>query len=976
MVRPTRAVCSGIVWTIALVLAAAGTSTPAYAQTTNGAIVGVVTDAQAAVLPGVTVTLRNTDTGLVRVLTSETDGRYRVGGLPPGRYELTSELQGFSPVRVTDMTVVIGGELVRNVTMQVEGLAEVLTVTAEAPVVETTKAEVAGVITQQQIETLPLASRQPMALALLLPGTSQDAVRPRRANVNLGAGAFTMANAQFVDGVTNKEGNSGEPRQDFPQSAIREFRVNVSQAPAEYGWTLGGVVNMATKSGTNQYTGEAFEFFRDKSLNSMNLFEQRDHDTRGTPKPNYSRHQFGAALGGPIIHNRLHFFVTGERTKENKYVTVNTGRPDLYASLEGTFPIPEYNNMIFGRGDLVINQAQTAFARMLYQNADYTCDACGGRNSVFSNNGIRQVRYGLVGGHTWVMSSRALNDFRFQWGEFLYREHPPGAKPVMQMYSNAPERAAPLTQVYTFPSLVWGSNANFYTQHHARQIRNDSTITMSGAGSHTWKFGGGVTSLGLDQDNRPAIGTWTFTLDQPFNPSDPASVARLTGASLFTASTPSLPVYQPNMLWESYVQDEWKPVSTVTLSLGLRYDYQAKALNQGLDINDKKWFPTTGTSTQIPFVDFKHRGDWNNIGPRVGAAWDLKGNGKSVVRADYGIYYNPVLTLVVGGERRNFRTASISISNPAYPDPYGGRDPLTFASTAPQNIAIVDNTLENPQSIAYSLGMSQALSSTMALHVDGVYNDMSKVPLQVNINPRSGLTTGNRPLAQFARVDQAQSIGDLTYKAMMVRLEKRLDTRFTYLVSYTLAKAGGNVPFSGTTGRVTQSEAPELDRGPAVSDRRHALATSGAVILPADVTLSAVWTLRSSMPFSALAGVDLNGDALNTDYVPGTSRSAFGRGSDAGMMAMVNSWRATRGLAALPVSQIDSNDYNSVDMRVTKSFSLGGRRRTELVAQIFNVFGRDNLQATWQTNALSNSFGQIQQALNRRQAEIAVRFIW
>jgi hypothetical protein len=477
----------------------------ASAQTTNGVITGIVADAQGAVLPGVTVTVRNAETGFVRVLVTEEDGRYRAGGLPPGRYELRAELQGFGAIELGDLIVQVGSDLVRNLTLQVQGVQEAVTVTAEAPVVETTRVEIASVITQQQIESLPLPSRQPMVLALLLPGTSQDAVRPRRTNVNLGAGAMTMANAQLVDGLTNKEGNSGEPRQDFPQAAVREFRVNVSQAPAEYGWTLGGVVNIATKSGTNAYSGEVFEFFRDKSLNAMNMFERLDHETRGTPKPGYRRHQFGAALGGPIIRDRFHFFATGERTKENKFVTVTTGRPEFYGSLEGTFPIPEYINMFFGRGDYQINQAQSAFARIAYQDGDYTCDACGGRNSVFSNNGIRQVRYGVAGGHTWVLSSRALNELRFQWAEFLYREHPPGAKPTMKMYENPPERTAPLTQVYQFPSLIWGSNANFYTQHHPRQVRDDFTLTTSRGGQHTWKFGGGRSAAGRSRSTSPSI---------------------------------------------------------------------------------------------------------------------------------------------------------------------------------------------------------------------------------------------------------------------------------------------------------------------------------------------------------------------------------------------------------------------------------------------------------------------------------------
>jgi hypothetical protein len=237
------------------------------------------------------------------------------------------------------------------------------------------------------------------------------------------------------------------------------------------------------------------------------------------------------------------------------------------------------------------------------------------------------------------------------------------------------------------------------------------------------------------------------------------------------------------------------------------------------------------------------------------------------------------------------------------------------------------------------------------------------------------LTTGPRPLPQFARIDQTQSIGELTYKALMVRLDKRFDNRYMYLLSYTLAKSDGNLLSPGISSRITQAEDPALDWGPAANDRRHVLVASGSVLLPYDVTLGGVWTLRSTMPFSAIAGRDLNGDALVTDYVPGTTRT-MGTRDNARMLEAVNAWRAVNGLGPIAASQIDTNAYQGFDMRVSKSFPLGDNRKLELIGQVFNVFGTDNLQADWVTNALSNAFGRSLQAFNRQQAELAVRFAW
>jgi hypothetical protein len=330
-------------------------------------------------------------------------------------------------------------------------------------------------------------------------------------------------------------------------------------------------------------------------------------------------------------------------------------------------------------------------------------------------------------------------------------------------------------------------------------------------------------------------------------------------------------------------------------------------------------------------------------------------------------------------EIQNFRQFTATIANPSYPDPYGGRDPISFVSAGVQNIAVEANDLENLQSAAYTGGMSRQLGAALAIHVDGVYNKMTKVPMAIDINPRSGGTTGNRPLPQFGRVLQTQSIGWANYKALLLRLEKRFERNYMYTVSYTLASTEGNVSSSSFLSTVTDSAHIEFDEGPNNSDRRHALVASGSVLLPYDINLGAVFTARSTMPFSAIAGADLNGDANVTDYVPGTTRTQFNRDSQAAALAAVNAYRAIRNMAAIPESQIDTNEFYGLDLRASKSIRLTQTQRVELVAQVFNVFNRTNLTpgaAGWQTNALSASFGTLSSALNKRQAELGIRFVF
>jgi len=811
-----------------------------------------------------------------------------------------------------------------------------------------------------------------MDLALLLPGTNQDAIRARKANSNIGAGAFTNASALLVDGVWNKEGNTGEPRQDFPQSAIQEFKVFLSQSPAEFGWTAGGAVSIATKSGTNQFHGEGFEFYRNKALNAIDPFAK----AAGQAKPDFSRHQYGGAIGGPIIRDKVHFFQAAEALKNNLYDTVLVRLPQFYGSMNGTFASPEYNRMTFTRGDVQLTTRQNLFVRYAWQVSDFTCEGCSASSSnpwFSGGGGIKQHRYSWAGAHTWVLSPRVLNEVRGQWTNYLFRAHVPGVVPLKKLYDESPERTKNLTQIYTFPSLSWGANTNQYGDLGSRQLRDDMSIT---AGQHTWKFGAGGQSVPIRQSIRKANGTWSFSVDQPFNPSNVSTFVPVAGSvRQFSAALLNVALYAPNVMWDTYVEDEWKPAAGLTLNLGLRYEYQAKVFNQGRDLNDASIFPTTGTATSLaPLVDFSHRGDKNNFGPRAGLAWDLKNDGRTVVRAAYGLYYNPINTNSELTEIQNFRQFTATIANPTYPDPYGGRDPLAFVATGVQNIAVQANDLENLQSAAYTGGVSQGLTSALAIHIDGVYNKMSKVPMAIDINPRSGGTTGNRPLPQFGRVLQTASIGEADYKALLVRLEKRLDRNYMYTVSYTLASTNGNISSSSFLSTVTDSSHLEYDNGPNNSDRRHAVVASGSVLLPYDVVLGAVFTARSTMPFSAIAGVDLNGDANITDYVPGITRNVFNRGSDTDAMARVNAYRGTTGAAALPVSQIGTNEYYSLDVRASKSIAISAGRKVELIGQVFNLLNRTNLLAAWQTNPLSSSFGVISSAANKRQAEVAVRF--
>jgi hypothetical protein len=930
------------------------------AQGAGAAIEGAAVDAQSGALPGVTVTLRNEETGVMRTATTDAEGRYRLPSLAPGRYSLKAELPGFTSIEVTDIVLTIGLELRRDFKMDIQTLQETVTVTGEAPVVDTTRSEVAGVVTQQQIETLPVNTRQYLNLALLMPGTSQDGSRAFYNNVTIGAGTTFYSSAFLVDGVTNTWAEQGEPRQNFPQAAVREFKVNTTQFKAEYGLATGGLVTVVTKSGTNALHGEGFEYFRDKSLNALNKFEKERQEQFGDPKPGFRRNQFGVSLGGPIVRDRTHFFGAFERTQTDEFFNVNTGRPEFYSAVEGTFPKPSHTNLYLVRVDHQLNNDQTLFARYAQEDEKKTCFQCGGINA--ANFGFDQTipRRAVAAGHTWLVSPRVVNDLRFQYAYAMYQIAPAGT-PIFRDIGEFPEERLQFIQRrFQFPSLRYGGNFGELGPEHRTQVRND--LSWNASAAHTLKFGFDFSHIPFADDTLINIpGTYTFATDQRFDPNDPTSLANLRNPISFTASIPAIYTEVPTQHLAMYVQDDWKPLTNMTVNLGLRYDRQFGSFNEDLD-------PST-FRRPLPFIDPDSRGDRNNFGPRVGFAVDLANNGTSVVRGGYGLYYDNIRTLANFAEWRNLAQFSIIIPNPPYPDPYLGQDPLLFASTAPPDINILANDFVNPYSQQYNLGYTHQLLTDLGVHVDGVYTYVLRDRRIVDINAVG--TGGVRPLPEWGRISQTQSTSKTQYRALFVRLDKRYSNRNQFLVSYTLAKSEDNDP----AGRVTDQADWSLDWGPSTVERRHSLVASGAVLLPWDLTLGAVWTLRSGLPFSALAGRDINGDGFVTDYVPGTSRNQGGRNLD---LDAVNAWRAANGRAAIPEGQIESTRFNSIDARVSRTFEIGGDRKLEVLAQVFNLLGTDNLDAPFTsgrvTNALSDTFGRILTARPRQQAELGVRF--
>src|SRR5439155_402856 len=301
----------------------------AVAQQTTGNITGRILDPQGAAVPGATVTAKNAATGFSRTDASDAEGVYRLTGLPVGVYELIAELQGFTTVNKKDIEVNVSQTQAVDFSLKVASLAETVNVTGATPLIETTSSSVGGIVDPKRIESIPLNGRQFANLAATIPGVGlgfhTDPTKSTQYSPQINGGNGRNLN-YLIDGGDNNDDTVGGLLQLFPLEAIQEFNFQTSRYKAEYGRSVGGVMNVVTKSGTNQFQGSAFEMFRDKELNSEAYSERTTLDVAGNPvgKQNYRRNQFGGSFGGPVSKDKAHFFAAAERTQQDAFQPVNT----------------------------------------------------------------------------------------------------------------------------------------------------------------------------------------------------------------------------------------------------------------------------------------------------------------------------------------------------------------------------------------------------------------------------------------------------------------------------------------------------------------------------------------------------------------------------------------------------------------------------------------------------------------------------
>ena len=909
----------------------------AQQSVTSATLSGRAEDASGAMLPGAIITATNLDTNQASTTVTDAEGQYRFSYLPVGPYRLAAEKTGFAPV-LRQLTLTVGQALDVPLRLAVAGVSESVNVTAtDVPVVETARTQMAETVGSQELDDLPLNGRNYLDLAALTPGaTRTNPVANQRfpetsavAGTGLSITGQRFSNNGFVvDGLSANDDAADLAGTFYSQEVIREFEVITAGGIAEFGRASGGVVNIVTQSGTNNYRGRVYGFLRNQRLDARNpLSPTKDPLTQA---------QYGASLGGPLRRDRTFFFANFEQTRLNN-ATVVTIAPANVAAINARLDQIDYRgaristgvvptgfdttNFLFRLDHRLDQKSQLTARYNLYNLTSRNARNVGGTNAVSRGTALADRDQTFATSAVSTLSARTLNEARFQ-----YTRSPLGA-PVNDEIGPAINIAS----VASFGTATFSPTARALDTFEV--VDNISTQR----GTHVLKGGADLLLNRVNIAFPGALqGVYTFSSLANF----------LTGRYVtFQQAFGAVNQFQSNPNLGLFAQDEWKPRSDLTINLGLRYDAQ--------------------------FLPAPIQTDANNFAPRLGLAYAPAFLGrarKTVIRASYGIFFDRIpLRATSNALQRDgakYRTAVLSFGQPeapAFPNVLP-----EFPSNLLVSITTIDPQIKTAYSQQASLQVERELSGAMALSVGYLHVRGAHIILARNLNvPRfpaaAGVPNLGRPDPRFANVSRFESAGDSYYDGLLVSFKRRFSRWAQTRVSYTLSKAiddVGNAFFF-----VPQDNANLRDeRGPADNDQRHRLAVSGSFEAPAATgsaslfrraldgfQLSYIFQYGSRLPFNVVTGTDRNNDTNVNDRPAGVGRNT-GRGFD----------------------------FAALDLRLSRRFRLNERASVETIVEGFNVLNRANLQLPNNTFNPANpttlqTFAQPTAADNPRQLQFGLR---
>jgi Carboxypeptidase regulatory-like domain/TonB dependent receptor len=772
-----------------------------FAQST-GAIRGRVTDPTGAVVSGSKVTVRNQSTGLERLVQTDSDGNYQVVALPPGVYRVEAQSQGFVSQAVNDLTLEVSEIVVQNIQLKIGDVTQRVEVTADMLTVETSTMTVGQVINQRTVQEIPLNGRHFVDLGLLIPGSvtapqNGFLTAPLRGQ---GAFAFNTAGARedtvnyLINGINLNDMVQNQVTFQPSINTVREFKVDNSTYGAEYGRNSGAIVNIATRSGTNEYHGEVFEFLRNEKLDARNFFDIN--------KPPFKRNQFGGALGGPIIKDRAFFFGSYEGLRQRQGLTINGGVLSDDQRNQATDPvvnrlialIPRANTVVNGvprfigsatapvdldqyTGDVNVNlgsfdQLHGYYAYQRDKRGEPTLQ---GNNIPGFGDTRRSRRQVFTLNETHTFLPNVVNEARFGFNR-------------ISINFTANNRLNPadfginngINELIGLPQITVGAiGLNFGGPNGFPQRRGDTTFVVSDTlnylrGRHSFKFGGEFRRFYNNNSNK-TTGTFGFANPDEFLRGNANAFTVTVGDVASSIGTGALGLF---------ARDNYKLTRTLTLELGFRYDWfmsPSERYDRFVTFD-----PTTSSLVRLGSLSdtIYDQGD-KNFQPRVGFAWDPFGTGKTSVRGGYAILADQPVTNVVTG----------LAANPPLASPRTFTGPIRFDNANVVSMAAglaparIDPNFDTAYVQSYNLNVQREITPTLTAMVGYFGSKGTNLRISRNINTYTDQITLARIFPGFGNITEITSAGNSNYNALWITGNKRFGRGLQFNASYTLSKS-------------------------------------------------------------------------------------------------------------------------------------------------------------------------------------------
>jgi len=1000
----------------------------AFGQNT-ASIKGTVTDSSGAAVAGATVTVSSPDRGISRTTHTNNAGDYEVPALPPGQYSVKIESKGFETQQAIGVPLFVSQNSVQNFSLKVASTSEVVTVEAAAPVIDSTTISVGQTIDQRTVQQIPLNGRHFVDLALLTPGTVTPPQNGFLTAPLRGQGSFAFNTAGNREDTVNFMVN-GINLNDMVQNQITfqpsintvsEFKVDNSTYSAEYGRNSGAIVNIATRSGSNDYHGELFDFIRNHDLDARNFFNTRFLTANGVTTPNpqstFKRNNFGANFGGPIVKDRTFFFLSYEALRQRQGIPLNTAvlsdaqRAQVQAAgnptslqLLNLIPVANSGNNFVGSVTAPVDIDQgTAdishnFSNNLRLHGYYAMQHDLRQEPVLQGNTLpnfgdtrESKRQIATINLDQTISSSMVNEARLGFNRIHITFSPNSTlNPVAIGIQNGQNFNAGLPQISIGQTAInFGGPAGF------PQGRGDTTAVLSDTlnyirGRHSLKFGTEFRRF-LNNNFNSDAGTLAFATIAQFAAGTPS------GFSLSPGNNPSR-IGVNNLGF--FVQDSWKTTNRLTLELGLRYDWNATP-TEALD-RFVNFIPSTASLVQL---SSPYQQNNKNFQPRLGFAYDAFGTGKTIVRGAYAILTDQPITNLVTG----------LTNNPPLGGPLsfvgGGSKPTTTYSTLLADAKgaglapiVVDPNFDNSYIESYNLNIQHEITSKWSV-MTGYFGSSGR-HLRTRVNENQ-FVNGVRPFATLSlsspidpgapvgNISDNVSIGNSSYNALWITSTMRPMHGFQFNASYTFSKSLDYTSQNGQGVVLQNSLDPAGDKGLSDFDARNRFVLSFIYDLPfkgnrltsgwqigsivSDQSGNPVNLLANAVGIGGLTGLatlrpDLIGPVqiVNTPLSNGTIQyfaptvcdPASAAGCPAGSAfaipdALVNG-KAVFHLGDLGRNVIIGPGFNNVDFSLVKRTKITERFSNELRFEAFDLLNHPNFGQPNRVAAVgSASFGVI-----------------